>query len=58
LAITSTCSAVEVTGRAPPSVVFQRIISRIDTVFGTEELEIVCVALRELALTCNVSGDN
>ena len=43
--------------RAPPSAVLNRFISRIDTVFGTEELEQVCEALRELTVPCNVSGD-
>ena len=34
--------------RAPPSVVvFLRIISGIDTISRTEELEMVCVALQE-----------
>ena len=27
-------------------------------VSGTEGLEMVCVALQELTVTCNVSGDN
>ena len=42
----------------PPSAVFQIFISRIDTVSGTEGLKMVCVALQELTVTCNVSGDN
>ena len=28
------------------------------TVSGTEGLEMVCVALQEFTVTCNVSGDN
>ena len=37
---------------------FRDLFSRIDTVSGTEGLEIVCVALWELIVPCNVSGDN
>ena len=35
-----------------------RFISRIDIVFGTEGLTMVGVAMQELTVTCNVSGDN
>ena len=48
---------LEVTGSCPTFAVFQRFISRIDTVSGTG-LTMVCVALQELTVTCNDSGDN
>ena len=47
-----------VTGSHPPSIVFQRFISQINTVSGTEGLIMVSVALQKLTVTCNVSGDN
>ena len=34
---------------------FRDLLSRIDTVYGTEGLKMVCVAL---TVPCNVSGDN
>ena len=37
---------------------FRDLFSLIDTVSGTEGLKMVCVALRELSVPCNVSGDN
>ena len=37
---------------------FRDLFSRIDTVSGTEGLKMVCEALRELTVPCNVSGDN
>ena len=37
---------------------FKDLFSRIDTVSGTEGLKMACVALRELTVPCNVSGDN
>ena len=40
------------------SAVFERFYSRIDTVSVTETLKIICVALQELTVTCNVSGVN
>ena len=52
---------LEVTGSRPAFggiSEIQRFISRIDIVSGTEGLKMVCVALRELTVTCNVSGDN
>ena len=45
-------------GSAPPSAVIQRFIYWIDTVSGTEGLEMVCVALQELTVTGDVCGDN
>ena len=49
---------LEVMGSPPISAVYQRYIPRIDTVSGTEGLELVGVALQKLTVTCNVSGDN
>jgi len=34
------------------------IVFRIDTVSGTEELNMVCVTLQEFTVTSDVSGDN
>ena len=51
------CNAIEVMGLRPT---FGGIseISRIDAASGTEGLKMVCAALQELTVTCNVSGDN
>ena len=52
-------ATLEMTGSRPTFWrYFRDLFSRIDTVSGTEGLEMVCVALRELTVPCNVSGDN
>jgi len=42
--------------RAPASTTFLRFIFSNRQVSGTEELKMVCVTLRELTLTFNISG--
>ena len=48
--LTHSPATLEVTGsqlHTPPSAVFLRFISLVDTVSGTDELEMICVALQE-----------
>ena len=54
--LTHSSATLDVTG-SRLKVVYQRFISRIDTVSGTEGLEMVCVALGDLTVTCYVSFD-
>ena len=57
--LTHSPATLEVAGSRPPlPAVFQRFVSRIDTVPSTEVRQMVCVALQELTLTCCVGVDD